>query len=219
MDRFISDVGENEQGVLMELTYSRLMLVVTLSSSSTRIFRWRNTLMLMASSVVASINLDNYGPSANRWRSMLHNLHKCNVLGRCIHSQLSRLLQRHPQWSQRRGYPKLQSVLHAAARLLTGIRRNDRDITPTLRDVLHWLPVKQRITCKIATMAFSCVRGTCPAYFSDVCTPVQTVAGRAKLRSAHHGHLIVPATKWRHLAVVAFALLRRCPYCLEQFTN
>jgi len=43
--------------------------------------------------------------------------------------------------------------------------------------------------------AFSRVRGTCPAYFSDVCTPVQTVVGRAKLHSAHHGHLIVPATK------------------------
>jgi len=64
-------------------------------------------------------------------------------------------------------------------------------------DVLHWLQVKQRITYKIATMAFSCVRGTCLAYFSDVSRPVQTVAERAcaKLRSAHHGHLIVPATK------------------------
>jgi len=62
-------------------------------------------------------------------------------------------------------------------------------------DVFHRLPVKQRITYKIATMAFSRVRGTCSAYFSDVCTPVQTVAGRANLRSAHHGHLIVPATK------------------------
>ena len=59
-----------------------------------------------------------------------------------------------------------------------------------LRDVLHWLPVKQRLTYKIAMMVFSCVRGTCPAYFSYVCTPVQTVAGRAKLRSARHGQLI-----------------------------
>jgi len=88
----------------------------------------------------------------------------------------------------------LQSVLHAAARLVTGVRRNEH-ITPTLRDVLHWLPVKQQITHKIATMAFSCVCGTCPAYFSDVSTPFQTVTGPAKLRSAHHGHLIVPATK------------------------
>jgi len=35
---------------------------------------------------------------------------------------------------------KLQSVLHAAARLVTGVRWNEH-ITPTLRDTLHWLPV------------------------------------------------------------------------------
>jgi len=34
---------------------------------------------------------------------------------------------------------KLQSVLHAAARLVTGVRWNEH-ITPTLRDTLHWLP-------------------------------------------------------------------------------
>ena len=61
--------------------------------------------------------------------------------------------------------------------------------------VLHWLPVEQRITYKIAMITFSCVRCTCLAYFSDICTPVQTVARRANLRSARHGHLIVPATK------------------------
>jgi len=41
--------------------------IVTLASSSTRIWWLRNT--LMASSVVASIN---YGPSADHWCSMLH---------------------------------------------------------------------------------------------------------------------------------------------------
>jgi len=46
---------------------------------------------------------------------------------------------------------RLQAVLHAAARLITGVRRNDH-ITPTLRDTLHWLPVSQRIMFKIALM-------------------------------------------------------------------
>jgi len=68
-------------------------------------------------------------------------------------------------------------------------------ITPTLRDTLHWLPVRHRITYKIATIAFRCVRGASPACFTDVCIPVETVAGRAKLRSARHGELIVPPTK------------------------
>jgi len=42
---------------------------------------------------------------------------------------------------------------------------------------------------------FRCVRGACPAYFIDVCIPVETVAGRAQLRSARHDELIVPPTR------------------------
>ena len=86
---------------------------------------------------------------------------------------------------------RLQAVLHAAARLITGARLHEH-ITPTLRDTLHWLPVAQRIEYKVAIMAFNCVRGTCPAYFRDVCRPVSTVAGRAGLRSASNNDLVVP---------------------------
>ena len=88
---------------------------------------------------------------------------------------------------------RLQSVLHAAARLISGTRLRDH-ITPTLRDTLHWLPVAQRVEYKIAVMAFDCVRGTCPAYFRDVCRPVSTVDARSGLRSADRGDLIVPRT-------------------------
>jgi len=48
---------------------------------------------------------------------------------------------------------QLQAVLHAAVRLITGIWRDDH-ITPTLRDTVHWLPVSQRITFKIALMTY-----------------------------------------------------------------
>jgi len=44
---------------------------------------------------------------------------------------------------------RLQAVLNAAARLITGTRLNEY-ITPVLRDTLHWLPVTQRIDYKIA---------------------------------------------------------------------
>ena len=115
---------------------------------------------------------------------------------------------------------KLQSVLHAAARLVTGVRWKEH-ITPTLRDTLHWLPVRQRITYKIATMAFGCVRGTCPAYFTDVCIPVETVAGRAKLRSARHGDLIVQPTKTKTFGSRSFrsaapTVWNSLPYHLRQ---
>jgi len=100
------------------------------------------------------------------------------------------ITRRVSQWK----FAELQSILHAAARLVTGVRWNEH-ITPTLRDTLHWLPVWHRITYKIATMAFRCVRCACSAYVTDACIPVEAVAGRAKLRSARHGKLIVPLTR------------------------
>ena len=46
--------------------------------------------------------------------------------------------------------------------------------------------------CAIALTVFDCARGRCPAYFSDICVPVHSVAGRSRLRSADHGDLIIP---------------------------
>jgi len=44
---------------------------------------------------------------------------------------------------------RLQLVLHAAARLDVGTRKYEH-ITPIIRDDLHWLPVPQRISYKLA---------------------------------------------------------------------
>jgi len=70
---------------------------------------------------------------------------------------------------RRRCHPTTPVSLHAAARLITGIRRY-KHITPTLRDTLHWLPISQRITFKIALMMFDCSRGRCPKYTLVTCT-------------------------------------------------
>ena len=88
---------------------------------------------------------------------------------------------------------RLQVVMNAAARLITGIGRYEH-VTPVLRDVLHWLPVSQRVTFKIAVLAFDCVRGTGPDYFSDVCIRLADIPGRANLRSAARGELYEPST-------------------------
>ena len=50
---------------------------------------------------------------------------------------------------------RLQSVQKADARLVTGARRRDH-ITPIIRQ-LHWLPVRQRVTFKIAVLVFQCL--------------------------------------------------------------
>jgi len=98
---------------------------------------------------------------------------------------------------------RLQLVLHAAARLITGIRRYEH-ITPTLRDTLHWLPISQRITFKIALMMFDCSRGRCPKYFGDVYTPVHTVTARSGLRSADNGYLVVPRVRSTRVSCRSF---------------
>ena len=89
---------------------------------------------------------------------------------------------------------RLQVAMNTAARLVTGSGKYEH-ITPVLRDVLHWLPVPQRINFKIAVLAFSCIRGTGPAYFSDVCIPLADIPGRAGLRAADRGDLFVPSSR------------------------
>jgi len=61
--------------------------------------------------------------------------------------------------------PRLQSVQNAAARLVTGTRRTDR-ITPVLQS-LQWLPVRQRVTFKLATLVHKCLNGRAPGYLAD----------------------------------------------------
>jgi len=55
---------------------------------------------------------------------------------------------------------RLQAVLNAAARLITGTRRRDH-ITPILRQ-LHWLPVRQRVEFKLAMLVFKPLHGLAP---------------------------------------------------------
>jgi len=46
---------------------------------------------------------------------------------------------------------------------------------------LHWLPISQHITFKIALRMFNCSCGRCAKYFGDVYAPVHTVAARSRL--------------------------------------
>jgi len=49
------------------------------------------------------------------------------------------------------------SILVAADRLVTGARKYD-DISLKLCE-LHWLPVRKRITLKLAVLVFKCLHG------------------------------------------------------------
>lgn len=74
---------------------------------------------------------------------------------------------------------RLQSVQNAAARLVTGARRRDH-ITPVLQR-LHWLPVRQRVSFKIAGLVHQSLDGVAPAYLIDDCC-LLSEAGRRTTR-------------------------------------
>ena len=62
---------------------------------------------------------------------------------------------------------RLQSVQNAAASLVTGLGRREH-ITPVLRQ-LHWLPVRQRVQFKLATLVHRALAGTAPVRRVSAC--------------------------------------------------
>ena len=64
---------------------------------------------------------------------------------------------------------KLQSVLNAAARLLTYTSKYDH-ITPVLAE-LHWLPVEKRIIFKILLLTYKALHSQAPIYISKLLVP------------------------------------------------
>ena len=79
----------------------------------------------------------------------------------------------------------LQSVLNATSHVITRIRK----YSATIRDQLHWLPVKQRIDHKLCTLIYKCLYNVAPVYLRDMCIPVSSISARSSLRSAAHGDL------------------------------
>ena len=59
---------------------------------------------------------------------------------------------------------KLQRVLNAAARVVTGTQKYDRGLTRIMRDELHCLSVPQRVKFKLGTMMHRCLHYSAPRY-------------------------------------------------------
>jgi len=64
-------------------------------------------------------------------------------------------------------FKRLQSIQNVAVRFLTGASRRDH-ISPVLRS-LHWLPMKQPVDYKLATLVYKSLRGQAPSYVVDDC--------------------------------------------------
>ena len=98
---------------------------------------------------------------------------------------------------------KLQAIQNAAARLVTGTRKYDH-ISPVLRS-LHWLPVRHRVTFKLAVLVYKSLHALSPPYLAEDIIPLSSLPGRQHSRSAAHHEVYVPRTR-TVLGTRAFAI-------------
>jgi len=100
---------------------------------------------------------------------------------------------------------RLQSLLNAATRLIYGRRKYDH-VTPQLRE-LHWLRVPERITFRLATLAYRCQHNMAPHYLVvHQLHWASSVASRQRLRSASTPQFIVPCTSRSTIGDRAFCV-------------
>jgi len=104
---------------------------------------------------------------------------------------------------------KLQRVLNAAARVITGTRKFDRG----LGQILHWLDVPDRVLFKLAVTVHQCLNGRAPPYLSEHCIPVSNADTRRHLRSANRHYTCCTAFLAQHLRL--FGVLGCWPDSLE----
>ena len=88
---------------------------------------------------------------------------------------------------------RLQSVQNATAHLVTDTRCSDH-ISPVLRHrQLHWLPVRQRVDFKLATLVHQSLSVISPLYLADDCRLVADARER-RLRSTASRTCVVTLT-------------------------
>ena len=87
---------------------------------------------------------------------------------------------------------KLQRMLNAAARVITGTWKFDPGLGQLLHNQLHWLDVSDRVLFKLAVTVHQCLNGRAPPYVSEHCIPVSSADTRRHLRFASRHLLAVP---------------------------
>jgi len=87
---------------------------------------------------------------------------------------------------------KLQQVLNAAARLVSGTRKHDRGLSEILHADLHWLDVADRVWYKLGVTVHRCLHNKALQYLVDCCVPVLDITSRQQLRSTCRCLLTIP---------------------------
>ena len=78
-------------------------------------------------------------------------------------------------------------------------------VTPLLRE-LHWLPVPERITFRLAALVYRCQHGAAPRYLADQLRRVADIESRHRLRSSSSAELYVPRTEHSTIGDRAFSV-------------
>src|SRR6218665_2533682 len=74
-------------------------------------------------------------------------------------------------------------------------------------NVLHWLPLQQRIIFRIGAMVLRCILGLAPAYLQDLCRPTPGTRGRSSLLSSEQGLLFVPFARTSTIQAREFSVV------------
>ena len=87
---------------------------------------------------------------------------------------------------------RLQHVLNAAARVITGTQKFDRGLSDLLHSELHWLDIYQRVQYQLEVTIYRCLQNRAPQYLVDCCVCTSDVSSHQRLRSANRRQLVVP---------------------------
>ena len=118
-------------------------------------------------------------------------------------------------WVPKATTDKLQRLLNAAARLISGTKKFDRGLSQVMHVDLHWLDVPERVKYKLVTMVYNCLHGKAPSYLTDCCTPISDVASRCHLCSASRRQLIVPRHNLSTIHIWSSGFFCRRSGCME----
>ena len=127
-----------------------------------------------------------------KFQSPIHSALINNFIRAFIHSRLdycNSVLSGVPDYLLGR----LQTVLNSSACLLPQLPGRE-SVSIRMRNELHWLRFPQRITYKPCLLTFRALQDQAPVYLVRRCVRVSSGAGRARLRSASFGQLVVPRT-------------------------
>jgi hypothetical protein len=97
-------------------------------------------------------------------------------------------------------------VQRSAARLVGGFSRFDH-VSSFMKDILHWLPLQQRILFRVSSIVWHCILGQAPSYLCELFILVSTFLGRLSLRSATRGDFLVPFARTSTMQRCAFSVV------------